>query len=230
MITLDNVTLGQGGFALSADVTFRRGVCTAIMGPSGGGKSTLLHGLAGFLPARTGRITVAGLDVTDQPPAVRPVSLLFQDNNLFPHMTIAQNVGLGLRPDLKLTDDQHVRVEAMLADMGLEGMGARRPAAMSGGQASRAALARALLRDKPVLLLDEPFAALGPAMRADMMALLRRVMADKALTVLIVSHQPEDAARIADDIAVVAEGRVAPPQDRETLLANPPGALRDYLG
>ncbi len=158
------------------------------------------------------------------------MTLLFQEHNLFGQLSAAQNVGLGLRPDLRLDRAGWARVEAALASVGLEGMGARKPAELSGGQRQRVALARALLRDKPILLLDEPFAALGPALRVEMLDLVARIRDEQGATLLIVSHQPADALRIAPQTILVAEGRAEPPMPTEALLADPPQALRDYLG
>ncbi|OWJ80779.1 ATP-binding cassette domain-containing protein, partial [Haematobacter genomosp. 1] len=144
MLRLEQVTIRQGDFVLSADFTVEAGRRVAVMGPSGAGKSTLLNAIAGFLPLASGRILWAGEDIGGLRPGARPMTVLFQDNNLFPHLTVSQNVGLGLRPDLRLGEPERRQVAAALADVGLEGLGARRPAALSGGQAGRVALARAL--------------------------------------------------------------------------------------
>lgn len=230
MLTLERTAMAQGGFRLEADVTFAAGKVTALMGASGSGKSTLLAGIAGFLPLESGRILINGADITGKPPGDRPLSMLFQDQNLFPHLTVAQNVGLGLRPDLRLTPEDRAARDAVLTQVGLGGMGARLPRELSGGQQSRAALARALLRGRPWLLLDEPFSALGPALRADMLTLLRDMALAQGLSVLIVTHAPEDARTAADETSLVADGTVQAPRDTGDLFANPPPALRDYLG
>ena len=154
--------------------------------------------------------------------------MLFQDNNLFPHLTIAQNVGLGLRPDLRLTQADRALVTAALDQVGLANFAARKPGALSGGQQSRAALARVLLADRPVVLLDEPFAALGPGLRADMLGLVRERLAGR--TVLLVTHDPDDARRVADRAVLVAQGVASMPVATGDFFANPPKALRDYLG
>ena len=117
-----------------------------------------------------------------------------------------------------------------LAEVGLEGLGARRPAELSGGQRQRVAIARALLRDRPVLLLDEPFAALGPAQRAEMLELIARLRVERSLTVVMVTHSPDDAARAGGGLSIVADGRVSAPQNAADLLANPPPELAAYLG
>lgn len=220
----------RGGFRLEAELTVAAGVHLTLIGPSGGGKSTLLDVIAGFLAPERGRVLIGGADVTARAPGERPVTMLFQEHNLFPHLDVAANVGLGLNPSLRLSAADRDRVGAALAEVGLDGFGARRPAELSGGQRQRVALARALLREKPALLLDEPFAALGPAQRAEMLGLVETLRRDRGMAVVMVTHSPEDAARAGGEIAVVAEGRVAAPVAAGALLADPPPALADYLG
>jgi thiamine transport system ATP-binding protein len=230
VLQLDRLTLAQGAFRLTADWSAQSGSRIAVMGPSGAGKSTLLSAIAGFLPPVSGRVLWQGRDLADMPPGERPITILFQDQNLFPHLTVAQNLGLGLRPDLRLTRADHARIDTALTRVGLKGMGPRRPAQLSGGQASRAALARALLSARPILLLDEPFAALGPALRAEMMGLVREVAEETGALVLMVTHDPQDALTLGGETAFVADGVVNPPVETQALLADPPPALRDYLG
>jgi thiamine transport system ATP-binding protein len=158
------------------------------------------------------------------------VTLLFQEHNLFAHLTAAQNVGLGLRPNLRLSREERDAVAAALAEVGLAGLGARLPGQLSGGQRQRVALARALLRNRPVLMLDEPFAALGPGLRAEMLDLVDRIRAEQGATLLMVTHDPADARRIAPQTVLVADGCAEGPLPTEALLADPPPALRDYLG
>jgi thiamine transport system ATP-binding protein len=230
VLQLDRLTLTQGTFRLTADWSAQPGARIAVMGPSGAGKSTLLSAVAGFLKPSEGRILWHGQDLANLVPGDRPVTILFQDQNLFPHLTVAQNLGLGLRPDLRLTLANRDRVEAALTRVGLSGLGPRRPAQLSGGQASRAALARALLRARPMLLLDEPFAALGPALRSEMLALVHEVADETGALVLMVTHDPQDALALQGDTAFVADGIVHPPVPTTDLLAHPPQAVQDYLG
>ena len=230
MLRLDDVVLAYADWRLTADFTLAAGSATAVIGPSGGGKSTLLAALAGFEPVVRGRLLWQDRDITGLAPAERPMTLLFQEHNLFAHLSAAQNVGLGLRPDLRLDRAGWDRVEAALAEVGLGGLGPRRPEALSGGERQRVALARALLRARPILMLDEPFAALGPALRAEMLDLVARIAAEQAATLVVVTHTPEDARRIAGQTVLVADGRANPPAQTGELLADPPPALAAYLG
>lgn len=230
MLQLDHVTLRQGSFSLSANWSAKAGARIAVMGPSGAGKSTLLAAIAGFLAPSEGAVRWQGQDLGPVAPGQRPVTILFQDQNLFPHLTVAQNLGLGLRPDLRLSRAEQDRVSEALERAGLTGLGPRRPAELSGGQASRAALARALLRARPILMLDEPFAALGPALRAEMLALVGDVADATGALVLMVTHDPKDARALGGVTSFVDQGVAQPPVDTEALLDDPPPAVRDYLG
>ncbi|MGL5010368.1 MAG: ATP-binding cassette domain-containing protein [Paracoccaceae bacterium] len=230
MLQLDDLILDQGTFRLAADWSLPPATKLAIIGPSGAGKSTLLHAIAGFITPTQGRILWNGADLRDTPPGARPVSILFQDQNLFPHLTIARNLALGLNPRLSLSAAEWAQVDDTLTKVGLADMGHRRPAELSGGQQSRAALARALLRARPLLLLDEPFAALGPALKAEMMALVAEVASATQATTLMVTHDPADARRHADLTVLVADGTAHAPRPTADLFANPPDALRAYLG
>lgn len=230
MLTCEGLVLSQGDFSLTANVTFPDGRITALIGPSGAGKSTFLAAIAGFLSPLKGKLYWQGRDLTCEPPGSRPISVLFQDNNLFPHLTAAQNVGLGLRSNLKLSKADETVVATALASVGLDGFGARKPSALSGGQQSRTALARVLVSGRPLVLLDEPFAALGPALKAEMLDLVKEKLVAAGRTVLMVTHDPADARRIADVAAVVADGRISTPIATDRLLDDPPPALAVYLG
>lgn len=165
--------------------------------------------IAGFLAPASGTLLIADEDHTLTPPSRRPVSMLFQENNLFSHLNVQQNIGLGLNPGLTLNASQREKRDAIARQMGIESLMARLPGELSGGQRQRVALARCLVREQPVLLLDEPFSALDPALRQEMLTLVSDICRERQLTLLMVSHSVEDAARIAPRSIVVADGRIA---------------------
>ncbi|MDU3816372.1 MAG: thiamine ABC transporter ATP-binding protein ThiQ [Pantoea sp.] len=208
MLTLTNLTWIYHHLPMRFSLSLRPGERVAVLGPSGAGKSTLLSLVAGFLDAHSGQITLNGADHTHTPPAQRPVSMLFQENNLFAHLTVAQNIGLGLHPGLKLNAAQHQQVAEIARRVGLESALTRLPGELSGGQRQRAALSRCLVRARPILLLDEPFSALDPALRKEMLALVDEVCRERQLTLLMVSHSLEDAQQIAARSVLVVDGRI----------------------
>jgi thiamine transport system ATP-binding protein len=230
MLKVEQAEIVLGDFSLAADLELKQAQRYAVIGPSGAGKSTLLSALCGFVPLQSGRILWQGRDITQDDPGQRPMTMLFQDNNLFPHLTVQQNVGLGLRPDLRLSGAEQAKVQDALRRVGLETHSGKRPAALSGGQQSRAALARVLVQARPLVLLDEPFAALGPALRNEMLDLVAELVAETGAALIMVTHAPEDVRRIADQVVFVAEGRAEAPQPAAALMDNPPPALRAYLG
>lgn len=230
MLTFEGAVIAQGDFTLKADFSLQPGRKYAVIGPSGAGKSTLLNALSGFVPLSAGRLVWEGRDITDAAPGARPMTMLFQDNNLFPHLSVRQNVGLGIRPGLRLDAKDRARVAEALARVGLSGFADVRPGNLSGGQQSRVALARVLVQARPLLLLDEPFAALGPALRREMLDLVQTLVAETGAALVMVTHAPEDVRRISDEVIFVEGGRAAAPRPAATLMDNPPPELKAYLG
>jgi len=227
MLRFDGVQLDRDGFDLSADFDVPPGL-TAVIGPSGAGKSTLLDAVSGFLEPRAGRVLWQGRDLAPLAPGQRPVSILFQENNLFPHLDIARNVAFGLAPTGRLTRAEADRRDEVLDQVGLTGLAHRRPGQLSGGQQSRAALARVLVGDRPIVLLDEPFAALGPGLKSEMLDLVSVLLGQR--TVLMVTHEPEDARAHASHAIFVDGGVAAAPLPIGPFFKTPPDGLRAYLG
>ncbi|ATG03751.1 MULTISPECIES: thiamine ABC transporter ATP-binding protein ThiQ [Lelliottia] len=219
MLKLTDVTWLYQHLPMRFTLTAKQGEMIAILGPSGAGKSTLLNLIAGFLPPARGEMTINGQDHTHTPPSQRPVSMLFQENNLFTHLTVRQNIGLGMDPGLKLTAGQRQKCDAIAQQMGLTELSDRLPGELSGGQRQRVALARCLVREQPILLLDEPFSALDPALRQEMLQLVKDVCQQKQLTMLMVSHSVEDAASIAPRAVVIADGRIDWDGETQALLS-----------
>jgi thiamine transport system ATP-binding protein len=205
VLTLEAVTFAYPGAAQPYHFTMEAasGQITAIRGTSGAGKSTLLDLIAGFLMPASGRIRLDGTDITPLPPEARPVSILFQSETLFDHLSAARNVALGLpHPD-------PARVQSALAEVDLPNIGAQIAATLSGGQKQRVALARTLLRDKPVLLLDEPFSALDDESRAATRALVRLLTLKHKWATLLVTHHADDIAAVADRVYLLQNGALA---------------------
>ena len=217
MLEVADLQLDYPDFHARYSLEVPAGTLCGLIGPSGGGKTTLLHSIAGFERPTSGALRFAGCDLLPLPPSERPLSILFQDHNLFPHLTAAENIGLGIDPRLRLTPAQAAEVEASLERVGLAGLGGRRPAELSGGQRQRVAIARALVRKRPLMLLDEPFGGLDPGLRREMIALVDRLRRDERLTVLVSIHTPEDLSDVAELMAFIGEGRV--------LAAAPPGEI-----
>ncbi|MFO8142978.1 MAG: ATP-binding cassette domain-containing protein [Marinobacter sp.] len=175
------------------------GHCIAVHGASGTGKSTVLNLIAGFLQPDSGTVRLDGQAIQTLPPWERPVSSVFQEHNLFEHLDVATNIGLGLHPGLKLSQDQQQRIEQALERTGLAGFGLRMPGELSGGQRQRIALIRAILRRKPVLLLDEPMTGLDPDAKHNLRTMLLEEKARGAILVLA-SHDEEDRKVLADQV------------------------------
>lgn len=230
-LVLEAVRFDYEEMHMRFDARFEAGKVTAVIGPSGSGKSTLLNLVAGFEAPLSGRVLFGGQDLAGAGPADRPVSMVFQENNLFGHLDVASNVGLGRSPALRLTAVDQAAVSEALERVGLGGKEKRLPRELSGGERQRVALARVLVRDRPVLLLDEPFASLGPALRDDMVDLLAALQKERGMTVLFVTHQPEDAERIADAVIFLENGLVnAAGPAKEFFGKKAPDAFRRYMG
>ena len=193
MLICEDLMLQRGDETFRFSLTLQPGELLVLVGPSGAGKSTLLDLLAGFATPQRGSLSWQGQSLLALPPAQRPFTTLFQSDNLFDHLTVAQNIGLGLSPTLRLSHAQRQQVAQAAARMGLGDRLASLPPQLSGGQQQRVALARSLVRQRPLLLLDEPFSALDPALRQELLREIHRLTRDEGIGVLLISHHPQEA-------------------------------------
>jgi sulfate transport system ATP-binding protein len=191
-----------------ANVTFASGALTAVLGPSGCGKSTLLRVIGGYEVPDRGRVWIDGTDVTDLPLKRRNAGFVFQHGALFPHLTVAENVGFALAVRGLSRAERRARVAELLEIVQLAGFEGRRPHELSGGQRQRVALARALAPQPPILLLDEPFSALDAHVRRELRGWLRALHDRTHVTTLMVTHDAEEAMELSDAVVVMREGRI----------------------
>ena len=209
-VELDGVTKSFGKITALNEISLqvRRGELMTLLGPSGCGKTTLLNLVAGFLMPESGQIAIDGRRVTHVPTHRREIGIMFQNYALFPHMSVAGNVGYGLKMRRIAKPETARRVAEALALVKLEGLEHRRPRELSGGQQQRAALARALVIRPKVLLLDEPFSALDRNLRASMQVEIKEIQRKLGVTTIFVTHDQSEALSLSDRIAVIAEGRI----------------------
>jgi spermidine/putrescine transport system ATP-binding protein len=218
---------GQGAAAFRAlddvSIAIREGEFFTLLGPSGCGKTTLLRLFAGFEMPSAGSIRLKGSDISNLPPNKRPVNTVFQSYALFPHLSVAENIGFGLQMQGRPRAEVSAQVERMLALVKLEPLAARKPAQLSGGQQQRVALARALAPTPKVLLLDEPLSALDLKLRKEMQIELKRLQLETGITFVFVTHDQEEALTMSDRVGVMSAGRlqqVGSPKDIYTRPVN----------
>ncbi|ABM02248.1 ABC transporter for thiamin ATP-binding protein [Psychromonas ingrahamii 37] len=209
MINFVNVKYHYRQEEFSFDVEIPAGSIVAILGESGAGKSTLLNLAAGFIRPRSGDILMGGKSVLDVEPHLRPMAILFQENNLFAHLSVADNIGLGLHPGLKLSSIDREQVQNIAKQVGVDKLLSRFPDQISGGQKQRVALARCFVQNKPLLLLDEPFSALDPVLREEMLTIVKDLSATKNVTVLMVTHHISDAINVGSHYLFVNNGVIS---------------------
>ena len=209
-VTIERVSFGYGPTAVLEDIGLEveRGELFAFLGPSGSGKTTLLRLIAGFGTPSAGRILIGGRDVTRLPPWNRNIGMVFQSYALWPHMTVAKNVAFGLERRRLPRAEIARKVGEALALVGLSAFAERRPAQLSGGQQQRVALARTLVIEPEVLLLDEPLSNLDAKLRTEMRAEIKALQRKLGLTAIYVTHDQEEANAIADRLAVLDGGRI----------------------
>ncbi len=211
--------------------TIRAGEFFSLLGPSGCGKTTLLRTIAGFEDISSGAVLLDGKSMAGVPANIRPTNMVFQSYAIFPHLTVEENVGFGLRKDPRGAAEKARAVDESLEMVGLKGFGKRSAHALSGGQRQRVALARALILKPKVLLLDEPLSALDKKMREQMQVELIRLQRQVGITFVLVTHDQEEALVMSDRIAVMFEGEIAQLADPETLYRRPASRkVADFIG
>ncbi len=224
-----NFSLKESYLTISTNISLEPDKIYAVVGPSGAGKSTFLNIISGFASISSGSIIWNGQEISSLPPAKRSVSILFQDNNLFPHLSVWRNLALAVTHWPKISRDNEEKLKAVMSEVGILGLENRTPSQLSGGQQSRVALARVLLQKNKILLLDEPFSALGPSLKDQMLDLIKKISKNKKLLVLMATHEPADAKKVASQTLVVKDKKVHPPVSTEKALDPINGPLADYL-
>ena len=224
-----NFSLKESYLTISTNISLEPEKIYAVVGPSGAGKSTFLNLISGFASISSGSIIWNEQEISHLPPAKRSVSILFQDNNLFPHLSVWRNLALAVTHWPKISRDNEEKLKAVMSEVGILGLENRKPSELSGGQQSRVALARVLLQKNKILLLDEPFSALGPSLKDQMLELIKKIAKNKNLLVLMVTHEPADAKKVASQTLVVKDKKVHPPLSTEKALDPINGPLADYL-
>ncbi|GAA6191999.1 ABC transporter ATP-binding protein [Phaeobacter sp. NW0010-22] len=222
-VSVKNVTKKFGNFTALDDVSmeFPDGGFFALLGPSGSGKTTLLRTIAGFLFADSGSIHIGNKSVDLIPVEKREIGMMFQNYALFPNMTIADNVGFGLRVRKVSSDEERRRIGEALELVQLSTLGDRKPHQLSGGQRQRVALARAIVTNPRVLLLDEPLSALDKSLRVDMQVELKRIQHEIGITTIFVTHDQEEALTLSDKIGILREGRMIQSGPPRSVYNNP---------
>ena len=224
-----NFSLKESYLTISTNISLQPDKIYAVVGPSGAGKSTFLNLISGFASISSGSIIWNGQEISNLPPAKRSVSILFQDNNLFPHLSVWRNLALAVTHWPKISRNNEEKLKAVMSEVGILGLENRKPSQLSGGQQSRVALARVLLQKNKILLLDEPFSALGPSLKDQMLELIKKIAKNKKLLVLMVTHEPADAKKVASQTLVVKDKKVHPPLSTEKALDPLNGPLASYL-
>ncbi|MDO6586082.1 ABC transporter ATP-binding protein [Salipiger sp. 1_MG-2023] len=230
-VSLEGLTLAYGS-TIAVDklnLTIAQGELVSLLGPSGCGKTTTMRAIAGLMSPRAGRITIDGRDVTRLPPSKRDIGLVFQSYALFPHLTVYENVAFGLR--LRSESDLDAKVRSGLATVGLEAFADRAPKDLSGGQQQRVALARSLVMQPKVLLLDEPLSNLDARLRLDMRMELQRVQRETGITMIFVTHDQSEALALSDRIVLMKGGAIEQLGTPEEIYSAPvSGFAADFVG
>jgi thiamine transport system ATP-binding protein len=211
VLELDEIIFNYGennNFSCNYSLKLEKQDSLGIIGPSGAGKSALLSLVAGFMKPKSGVIKIDSNEVTNFPPSKRPVTMLFQEHNLFSHLNVYQNVAIGINPSLILRDEELDIVSESLDRVGLKSFNKRYIYQLSGGQKQRVAIARSLVRKTPILLLDEPFSFLDPPLKIEMLDLVKGLQKEQKFTLIMVTHDFNDCLRICNKSAFLDHGKI----------------------
>jgi len=220
-LKLDQVRIMRDGWGQIWNLSLPMGGWTALVGPSGAGKSTLLDAIAGLLPLQSGRVIFDEIEMSSKPPSQRRVSYLFQESSLFPSLTVYQNLFLAMHDVRMSKSDKRQRIASILSDFQIEDKAAAYPVNLSGGEKARVELARSFIRESRVLLLDEPFSSLDTVLRRHLLMVLKDIQKKRQMTVICVSHNPEDTFLVADHLMVMDKGHILASDSLGKLMCDP---------
>ncbi|MCK8778922.1 ABC transporter ATP-binding protein [Rhizobium sp. NTR19] len=232
-LSLSKLTLAYGDTPAvpDLDLDIRKGELIALLGPSGCGKTTTMRAIAGLMPVKSGRVSLDGADITRVPANKRAVGLVFQSYALFPHLTVYENVAFGLKLKGMRGNELDAKVQSGLKSVGLSTFANRRPAELSGGQQQRVALARSMVMEPKVLLLDEPLSNLDARLRLEMRTELQRVQKETGVTMIFVTHDQAEALALADRIVVMKAGKIEQIGSPEDIYSRPTSSfVADFVG
>ena len=208
MIKLENISIKLDNFRTKFTVEINKGEWVGIIGQSGAGKSTFLNLIAGFAQPEEGSLLINNTEMRNLPASKRSISSLFQDNNLFPHLSVYQNIAIAIKPNLKLHDNEKKKIFEIIEYLNLSSKAHSSIGTLSGGERQRVALGRVMSSDKKILLLDEPFSQLDPNLRIEMLELIKKIREEKKITIIMAIHTPAEAINFVSRFLMIKEGKV----------------------
>ena len=208
MIKLENISLKLDNFRTKFTVEIKKGEWVGIIGQSGAGKSTFLNLIAGFAQPEVGSLLINNIEMRDLPASERSISSLFQDNNLFPHLSVYQNIAIAIKPNLKLHDNEKKKIFEIIEYLNLSSKTHSSIGRLSGGERQRVALGRVMSSDKKILLLDEPFSQLDPNLRIEMLELIKKIREKKNITIIMAIHTPAEAIDFVSRFLLIKKGEI----------------------
>ena len=208
MIKLENISIKLDNFRTKFTVEINEGEWIGIIGQSGAGKSTFLNLIAGFAQPEVGSLLINNIEMRDLPASKRSISSLFQDNNLFPHLSVYQNIAIAIKPNLKLHDNEKKKIFEIIEYLNLSSKIHSSIGTLSGGERQRVALGRVMSSDKKILLLDEPFSQLDPNLRIEMLELIKKIREKKNITIIMAIHTPAEAIDFVSRFLLIKEGEI----------------------